>query len=93
MLAAIYYYVTLPAINIHSSDFWMFFIVIIIIAALIYIRRKKLNRYELKNSKGVKVILGMLVVVVAALLSDWHIAIFTNCKCEEVSETSGCKRR
>ena len=68
LLAAIYYYVTLPAINIHSSDFWMFFIVIIIIAALIYIRRKKLNRYELKNSKGVKVILGILVVVVAAYL-------------------------
>lgn len=68
LLAAIYYYVTLPAINIHSSDFWMFFIVIIIIAALIYIRRKKLNRYELKNSKGVKIILGILVVVVAAYL-------------------------
>ncbi|MSC84841.1 CvpA family protein [Eubacterium sp. am_0171] len=68
LLAAIYYYVTLPAINIHSSDFWMFFIVIVIIAALIYIRRKKLNRYELKNSKGVKVILGILVVVVAAYL-------------------------
>ncbi len=68
LLASIYYYVTLPAINIHSSDFWMFFIVIIIIAALIYIRRKKLNRYELKNSKGVKVILGILVVVVAAYL-------------------------
>ncbi|MDU7709415.1 MAG: CvpA family protein [Clostridium sp.] len=68
LLASIYYYVTLPAINIHSSDFWMFFIVIIIIAALIYIRRKKLNRYELKNSKGVKIILGILVVVVAAYL-------------------------
>ena len=68
LLAAIYYYVTLPAINIHSSDSWMFFIVIIIIAALIYIRRKKLNRYELKNSKGVKIILGILVVVVAAYL-------------------------
>ena len=68
LLAAIFYYVTLPAFYIHSSDFWMFFIVIIIIAALIYIRRKKLNRYELKNSKGVKVILGILVVVVAAYL-------------------------
>ncbi|EGB93668.1 hypothetical protein HMPREF0240_01545 [Clostridium sp. D5] len=68
MLAAIYYYVALPAINIHSSDFWMFLIVLIIIAALIYIRRKKLNRYEFKSSKGVKVILGILIVVVAAYL-------------------------
>ncbi len=68
LLAAIYYYVALPAINIHSSDFWMFLIVLIIIAALIYIRRKKLNRYEFKSSKGVKVILGILIVVVAAYL-------------------------
>lgn len=68
LVAAIYYYVALPAINIHSSDFWMFLIVLIIIAALIYIRRKKLNRYELKTSKGVKAILGILIVVVAAYL-------------------------
>lgn len=68
LLAAIYYYVALPAINIHSSDFWMFLIVLIIIAALIYIRRKKLNLYEFKSSKGVKVILGILIVVVAAYL-------------------------
>lgn len=25
LLAAIYYYVALPAINIHSSDFWIVF--------------------------------------------------------------------
>lgn len=44
LLAAIYYYVALPAINIHSTDFWMFLIVLIIVIALIYVRRKKLNQ-------------------------------------------------
>lgn len=68
LLAAIYYYVALPAINIHSSDFWMFLIVLIIIAALIYVRRKRLNRYELKESKGLKAIIAILIVVVAAYL-------------------------
>lgn len=56
LAAAIYYYVALPAINIHSSDFWMFLIVLIIAAALIYVKRKRLNRYDLKESKGLKAI-------------------------------------
>nr|WP_288861003.1 CvpA family protein [uncultured Faecalicatena sp.] len=68
LLAAIYYYVALPAINIHSTDFWMFLIVLIIVIALIYVRRKKLNRYELKESKGLKVIGGLLIIVIAAYL-------------------------
>lgn len=68
VIAAIYYYVALPAINIHSSDFWMFFIVLIIGVGLVFVKRKNLNRYELKKSKGLKGILGLLVVVVAAYL-------------------------
>lgn len=68
LVAAIYYYVALPAINIHSTDFWMFLIVLIIVIALIYVRRKKLNRYELKESKGLKVIGGLLIIVIAAYL-------------------------
>lgn len=68
LIAAIYYYVALPAINIHSTDFWMFLIVLIIVIALIYVRRKKLNRYELKESKGLKVIGGLLIIVIAAYL-------------------------
>ncbi len=65
LLAAGYYYVALPAINIHSTDFWVFLIVLIVILAVIYVRKKRLNRYEMKESKGLKAILIVLLVVVA----------------------------
>ncbi len=65
LLAAGYYYVALPAINIHSTDFWVFLIILIIILALIYVRRKRLNRYEIRESKGVKAIGALLLFVVA----------------------------
>lgn len=75
LLAGIYYYVTLPAINIHSADFWIFIIVIIALVAVIYIRRKRLGILEIKESKTVKSILGVLIVVaviymVGSLLSS-----------------------
>lgn len=65
LLAAGYYYVALPAINIHSTDFWVFLIILIIILAFVYIRKKRLNRYEMKESKGLKTILALLVIVIA----------------------------
>ena len=36
-LAAVYYYVSLPAFNIHSADLWMFMIVLVILIAAVYI--------------------------------------------------------
>lgn len=33
ILAGIYYYVALPALNIHSTEFWIFLIVVIVAAA------------------------------------------------------------
>ena len=66
VFAAVYYYLALPAINLHSADIWMFMIVLIGVAALLYIRRKKLDRYTMKESKGLKGILILLVVVIAA---------------------------
>jgi hypothetical protein len=68
IIAAIYYYAALPAINIHSSDFWIFIFVLIAAAGAIYIRRKKFSRYELKQSKGVKVFAGILFLAVAVYL-------------------------
>ncbi len=65
LLAAGYYYVALPAINIHSTDFWIFLMILIVILALVYVRKKRLNRYEMKESKGLKAILALLVVVIA----------------------------
>ena len=38
--AFIYYYITLPAINIHSSDFWFFLLGAVVVVMVIYVLRK-----------------------------------------------------
>lgn len=68
VIAAAYYYATLPALNIHSSDFWMFLFVLIIAAVLIYVRRKRMSPREMKKSKGFKVMAGVLILVAAVYL-------------------------
>lgn len=68
LVAAVYYYVALPAINIHSADLWMFMIVLVIALAAFYISKKKPTRYELKELKGMKVIAGLFIVIVGAYL-------------------------
>ena len=69
LLIGIYYYVTLPAINIHASEFWMYLVVLVFLAAVVFIRKKNLNRYDWKESKGLKVILGILAVLVIAYVA------------------------
>lgn len=71
----IYYYVALPAINIHSAEIWVFMMLLIVLAAVCYIVKKKMGKKELKKSKAVKgfaYILGGIVAVflVGALLSS-----------------------
>lgn len=68
LLAALYYYMALPAINIHSSGFWFFIILLIGVVTLVYIRRKKYGLFEIKTSKTVKVLGGLLVLVIAVYL-------------------------
>ena len=43
ILAGIYYYVALPALNIHSTEFWIFLIVVIVAAAFFYAKRKQFD--------------------------------------------------
>ena len=74
-LLGVYYYVALPAVNIHATEFWIFLVILVVLAALIYVRKKKLNRYEMKESKGLKAILTVLVVSgisvgISSFLSD-----------------------
>ena len=52
--AAIYYYVTLPAINIHSVEFWYFVMILILALGVYYAGKKKMNIVEAKESKIVK---------------------------------------
>lgn len=59
----LYYYISLPAINIHSSDTWFFIFVILVVIAVVYTGRKRLTRYELKQNKGIR----MIVTVIIAL--------------------------
>ena len=65
----IYYYAALPAINIHSTEFWVFLLVLGILAALIFIKKKNLSRYELRESKGLKVIIGVVALIVIVYLA------------------------
>ncbi len=67
-VAAIYYYITLPAINIHAAGFWGFLIVLVVILLAAYIIKMRLKPFEIKESMGVKVILGVLALVVVVYL-------------------------
>lgn len=40
VIAAVYYYVAIPAVNIHSSGFWMFLIALVVLGLLFYGGRK-----------------------------------------------------
>ena len=68
IMAGIYYYAAIPAINIHSSETWFFIMVFLVILAVLYLGRKKMNRYEIKENKVVKVFLGVVVVLGAVYL-------------------------
>ena len=68
------YYITLPAINIHSQGLWMLLIVLLIAAAFLYLIKKKPTGSELRRWRkekslfGIKVILGLLGIVVVVFL-------------------------
>ena len=66
LVLGIYYYVTLPAINIHSSGFWFSIILILEAIALGYIVRKRYGVYEIKESKFIRV-MGILVILVVGV--------------------------
>ena len=68
VLAGLYYYVTLPAINIHASGFWFFIMIVLVIIAALYILRKRYGMFEIKESKVVKILGGILIVVLAVYL-------------------------
>lgn len=85
IVVGIYYYVALPAINIHSTDFWLFLIVVLVILLVVSVGRKMMHlqtredfrdlRYEIRGRKSPKVILAVLgavilVFVVGSILSS-----------------------
>ncbi len=73
--AGVYYYITLPAINFHSSDTWGFFIILLIIVLALYIIKKRMSVTEIKSSKLVKNSLKAIagvggIYLIGALLSS-----------------------
>lgn len=68
LFAAIYYYISLPAINIHASGFWFFIILLIAVVLAVYILKRRLRIEEIKLSKTVKILAGCLLLVVAVYL-------------------------
>ncbi len=76
LLAFVYYYITLPAINIHESGFWFFLGTVVVLLLVIYaIRKKPRSPQEIKSSKvmkaGMFLILAIIVVYgVGTLLSS-----------------------
>lgn len=64
IIAGVYYYITLPAINIHESGFWMFSVAMVIAVLLVYGGRKVRSIDDLRSlrqDQGIK--LGLYIVV------------------------------
>ena len=97
IMAGIYYYAAIPAINIHSSETWFFIMIFLVILAVLYLGRKKMNRYEIKENKVVKVFLGIVVVLgviylLGTLLSSPVVNAKKYQKLMTVKEGGICKR-
>ena len=76
VLAGAYYYVTLPAINIHSQGFWGFIILFLVLLFVFYGLRKRMRTvYEIKESKVLKgggLLIGalLLILLIGTILSS-----------------------
>ena len=68
IIAGIYYYVTIPAINIHATGFWIFLIALLVLCLFLYGIRKVRSPEEFKTNKVIKAGLGIIVAVVAVYL-------------------------
>lgn len=66
LLAGIWYYVSLPALNIHSKSCWGFIAVLLAAIIVIYAWRKKIQTTtELLHNKGIKMV-GIVFLIFAA---------------------------
>ena len=69
LIAGIYYYVTIPAINIHASGFWTFILSVIVLLLAAYgIKRRFTSFQEAKRSKVFRIggiLFAALVIVFA----------------------------
>ena len=67
VLAGIYYYVTIPAINIHSTGIWIFILLVLVLILAAYAAKKKFTSIrEVKSSKFLKI--GGIVLMAVLLV-------------------------
>ncbi len=73
----VYYYITLPAINIHASGFWFFILALVAAAAVVYglkkagkelRENKKAAVIVWKDFKMMKVFVGLFLIILAVYL-------------------------
>ena len=98
-IAFLYYYIKLPAINIHSQGFWGFLILlaILLVAVLRVLPLAKHAREygetpDLKHDKPFRI--GLLAVggLIAIFLCGLH-SLFQHCKCQKIPAAADGGRR
>ena len=90
VIAAVYYYVAIPAVNIHSSGFWMFLIALVVLGLLFYGGRKGIHsKEEVKNPEaGDRAGRGSG----ACLFCRQH-SVLTDRQCKKIPEPDGSGNR
>lgn len=64
IIAAVYYYVTIPAINIHSSGFWGFILAVMFLVLLLYGVRRVHSVAEIRQSRILKLGIAAIALVI-----------------------------
>lgn len=69
VIGFVYYYITLPAINIHNQGFWTFILVLIVVLLGLYILRRRMSSVsEMKENKVLRIGACVIGVLLLALL-------------------------
>ena len=68
ILAGLYYYIALPAINIHATEIWMFMLIVVVLIGAVYLAKRKPTKFEMKRLLGFKIIAGILILLLAVYL-------------------------
>lgn len=75
LVAGMYYYIALPAFNIHSTGTWFLIIVLLVALAVFYGARRQIRPGEVRQNKGMRLLIGVIlgvgvVYLVGTLLSS-----------------------
>lgn len=68
LFIGIYYYVALPAINIHSVGVWFFGVLFLFVLLLLYAVKSKKTPYELKHDKLIKLLSYSIALVIGVFI-------------------------